>query len=127
MKKILISLFLLSLMFLGMNKAQAMKYEDAIQQNKPCAILIYASWADNLDSYLTTFNNIEKKYAGKYNFARIDITKEEAKAFNKTQYIYPNLPYILLFKDRTRMSRCVTQSCAKDISCISDKMDIFAE
>ena len=126
MRKLLISLFLLSLLFFGMNKSQAITYEEAIQQSKPCAILVYASWADNINSYLTVFNNAEKKYAGKYNFVRIDIGKEEAKAFNRTQYIYPNLPYILLLKDRTRMSRCITRDCAVSDSCVSDKLDFFA-
>ena len=126
MKNLLIGLFLLSLMTFCTIKVQAIGFEDAIKQKKPCAVLVYAKWADNVDSVLPAFDTLGQQYADKYNFIKINIAEEEAKSFNKTNYIYPNLPYVLLFKERGRMSRCILQDCIMSDSCIKEKMDIFA-
>lgn len=125
MKKLFTSLFLL-LLTISTTCVKAITYDDAIAQKKPCAILIYADWADNINSVSSTFNELEKSYVNQYNFVKINISKEEAKAFNKTNYIYPNLPYVMLYKERGRISRYLPQSCVFDSSCIKDKMDLFA-
>ena len=103
-----------------------MKYEDAINQSKPIAMLIYANWADEVVPSKQAFNNLAIKYANKYNFVTINIGTEEAKAFNKTYTIYADVPYLLLFKDRGRFSRYIKRDCLLNESCINGKLDIFA-
>ena len=126
MKKLLTILFLLSLIVFVQDKARAVSFEDAIKQKQPCAVLIYANWADNVNAIQSAYNSIAQKYSGKYNFVSINIATEEAKSFNKTNYIYPNLPYVLLFKERGRMSRCITQDCLMNETCFKEKLDLFA-
>lgn len=124
MKKFLTLSFLVSMMFLGFQKAEAMKYEDAIAQSKPAAILIYAPWADGAQAALQAFNAMGQNYPN-YNFVTMNIATDEAKAFNKVYHIYPNLPYVLLFKDRGKISRYLKQDCVMDSSCFSQKLDFF--
>ena len=126
MKKLFTGLFLISFIVFGSIKTQAITFEEAIKQKKPCAILLYADWADNVKTIIPVYSSIEQQYGQKYNFLKINIANEEAKSFNKTNYIYPNLPYVLLFKERGRMSRCITQDCLINDSCIKEKLDLFA-
>ena len=125
MKKLLAGLLLLTLSFISA-KVDAISFEEVLSQSKPCAILVYADWADQLQPVLATYGGVEQSYAKKYNFAKVNICKEEARNFNKTFYIYQNVPYILLFKERGRMSRVITRDCILDNSCIKDKLDFFA-
>ena len=126
MKKIISCLVL----FLGLvawtGSVQADMFTDVINQQKPVAVLIYADWAEDLQSAMTSFGALEQDYSNKYNLVRINISTAEAKEFNKTYYIYPNLPYLLLFKDRGRLSRMVVRDCLKQDSCVRPKLDIFA-
>ncbi len=126
MKKFLIGIFSFSVLFFSGTKVFAGKFEDAINDKKPSAVLIYADWVDDIQKTLQDFSNIEREYANKYNFVRINIGREEAKEYNKSYYIYPNLPYVMLFKDRGRMSRCITLECLQNNSCAKEKLDFFA-
>ena len=126
MKKLLASLFIL-FVGLGTIPADAISYEDAINQKAPCAVLLYASWADDINQVVPIFSSLEQQYADKYNFVRVDIASEQAKVFNKTNYIYPNLPYIMLYKERGRISRYIQKDCITKESCIKEKMDVFAD
>ena len=126
MKKLLTVLFLLLFAGFGTMKAQALSFEEALQSKNPSAVLIYAPWAENADTTVTAFDSLAGVYGQKYNFVKIDIAAEDAKSFNKTNYIYPNLPYVLLFKERGRMSRCITRDCLTNDTCIKEKMDLFA-
>ena len=126
MRKLLTGIFLISFIVFGSIKVQAISFDDAIREKKPCAILLYANWADNINAIMPAYNAIEQQYGDKYNFLKINIANEEAKSFNKTNYIYPNLPYVLLFKERGRMSRCITQDCLMNDTCIKEKLDLFA-
>ena len=126
MKKYLVGIFTIFLLSISSSQVFAISFEDAINDKKPSAVLIYADWADNIQNILQNFNQIENSYSGKYNFVRINIGREEAKEYNKSYYIYPNLPYVLLFKDRGRMSRCITLDCLQDDSCAKEKLDFFA-
>ena len=126
MKKLLTSLFVLLSILCIFNKANAASFEEVMTQSKPCAVLIYADWADNLAAVTATYGAMEQAYSNKYNFTKINICKDEAKNFNKNFYIYQNLPYILLFKERGRMSRAITRDCILDNSCIKDKLEFFA-
>ena len=125
MKKLFVSLCCIILVALGFANVQAGTF-DEVSQAKYGAIMIYADWADNLQPVMTNFGTMEQAYAGKYSFAKINIASEDAKEFNKKNYIYPNLPYILLFKERGRMSRCITRECASNPTCLKEKMELFA-
>ena len=102
-------------------------FEQGIKQSKPMALYLYADWADNASQGLIAFKQIGKSYSGRYNFITLNIAKPEAKAFNKMYYIYPNLPYVLLFRDGTKFSRFVNTDCVMDSSCFSGKLDAFSK
>ena len=126
MKKLLTNLFIILVLVCAMAKSDAATFEEVMAQSKPCAVLIYADWADNLAAVTAAYGAQEQAYYNKYNFAKINICEEEAKNFNKTFYIYQNLPYILLFKERGRISRIITRDCILDDSCFKDKLNSFA-
>ena len=125
MKKLLSSLFLLLLIFVGTQQAKAMKYEQAINQSKPMAIFVYAPWADGYTTMLQSFNALQQKYGEKYNFVTMNIATDDAKVYNQKYYIYPNLPYVMLFRERGKFSRFIEKNCAQDTQCLSTKMDLF--
>lgn len=125
MRKFLTALFLLTLVIIGTQKANAIKFEDAIGQNKPVAVLIYAPWADGQDTMLQAFNSMGTRYVDAYNFVAINIATEDAKAFNQRFYIYPNLPYVLLFRNGGKVSRFLKQDCVLDSACFAERLDMF--
>lgn len=124
MKKI----FLFSLMiltFFTVNRANSITYEEALNQSKPMAIMIYADWADNLPETQQIFDAMSALYGKQYNFIKLNIASSDTKAFNKTYHIYPNLPYVLLFKDRGKISRYLQKNCILDKACFASKLDVF--
>ncbi len=126
MKKFLSFLFLLTVILFSANQANSMSYEEASNDSKPMALLIYASWADDIDKVKQTFDTLAQRYDKKYNFVTLDIASSDTKVFNKKYHIYPNLPYVLLFKDRGKISRYLQKDCAIDNSCFAQKLDMFS-
>ena len=114
MKKILSTLFLLTVILFNALPSKAITYKEATESNKPMAILVYASWVDNLED------------SQSYNFVYLDIASEDTKLFNQKYHIYPNLPYVLLFKDRGRISRYLQKNCINDEACFTEKLNFFA-
>lgn len=126
MKKVfLLSIFLLTILFSDAPKTNAVTFDEAMSQSKPVALFLYADWADNAQSMLGVFNQMEQQYGNSYNFVKINIGNKEAKSFNQKFYIYPNLPYVLLFRDRGRISRFIQKDCAANSSCLKEKLDLF--
>ena len=125
MKKFLTSLFLLTVFVCVAQKANAMRYEEALQQQKAMAIYIYAPWADNYANVMQSFKTMEAKYATKYNFVTMNIATDEVKEFNKKSYIYPNVPYVLLLRDKGKFLRFVKSDCVTDNACFTSKLDLF--
>ena len=110
-------------------KAEALDFSEGYEQTtkKPMILLIYANWADNYSKYIQTFDSLEKKYGKSFNFVKLNIADEDAAAFNEKFHIYPNLPYILMFRDGGKVSRYIQRSCANDFSCIESKMKTFLQ
>ena len=125
MKKLTICLIFFSILILSSVRANAMGFSEAINQSKPAAVLIYADWADNAQGVVSAFNTQAGAYSDRYNFVQINIADNVAKEFNKTYHIYPNLPYVLLFKDKGRMSRYLKSDCVTQSSCFKEKLDMF--
>ena len=125
MKKILSFLFLSVAFFICTNTVNAMSYEEAIVQSKPFALLVYADWADDVQAVSQNFSAAGLKYASKYNFVSLNIASKDAKAFNKSFHIYPNLPYVLLFRDKGKFSRYLNKECIMKEACFNEKLDFF--
>ena len=125
MKKLLSFLFLFVLLIAGSLKAKALTFEEAYNDQKPMLILVYAEWADNYSSYLNTFNALEDVYGDKFNFVALDIAKADAKAFNARYHIYPNLPYMLMFRDNGKVSRYIQRDCILNESCVNSRLKSF--
>lgn len=125
MKKVFGLLILFSLTILGVQKAFAITFEEAIAQPKPMAVLIYADWADDAAGTVQAYNAMSQSYGDKYNFTTLNIASKETKAFNKMYHIYPNLPYVLLFKDRGKISRYLKKDCVMNSACFKEKLDFF--
>ncbi len=126
MKKVFVSLFLVLLIVLSSNVVKAMTYEEALNDSKLMSVLIYADWADNMGPVNQVFNEMSQNYSDKYNFVRLNIASSDAKLFNKRYHIYPNLPYVLLFKEGGKVSRYLQNSCVTDSACFSEKLKMFA-
>jgi len=125
MSKKISLLFLLSLIIATVHPAMAIKYSEALNASQPMALLIYADWADGLTGVSQTFNILSQRYENTYNFVRLNIADPETKVFNQKYHIYPNLPYVLLYKDGGKISRYLPKDCASDLSCFSGKLDMF--
>ena len=118
-------LFLLSLLFLSSKPADAMKYEEALSSPKPTVLLIYADWADGLAPVMTNFGVLEQSYSESYNFVKMNIASPDTKVFNQKYHIYPNLPYVLLFRDGGKISRYLQKNCITDSACYAERLDFF--
>lgn len=58
-EKILSTLFLLTVILFNALPSKAITYKEASESNKPMAILVYASWVDNLEDIKKAFSNME--------------------------------------------------------------------
>lgn len=126
MKKLLI---VIMLSFFSLVPALAMSFEEAYSQadKTPMVTLIYAQWADNFQGYVTSFNTVKEQLSGSFNFVELDIASKDAKLFNSKYHIYPNLPYVLMFRDGGKVSRYVPRDCALDSACLISKLKSFIQ
>ena len=126
MKKLLTMLAIICAGAMCTLSTNAATYSEVISQTKPCAVLIYADWADDIQNTLSAFGTTASQNSAKYNFATLNIADEETKKFNKVYHIYPNLPYVLLFKDKGKVSRLLKRDCVESSSCFQEKLNLFA-
>ena len=104
-----------------------MSFEEAFKQSttKPMLVIIYAQWADEYSTYLKAFSNAQQELGDKFNYVELDIASSDAKFFNSKFHIYPNLPYVLMFRDGGKISRYVPNNCAKQDACLIPKVKSF--
>lgn len=125
MKKLFAAIF--TLIICGTGMVSAMSFEQAMSQKKPMAVLIYANWADNVQAIVSAYDAMGQQYADKYNFTKINICTEEAKGFNQKYHIYPQLPYVLLFRDNGKISRYLKADCISNDACFKERLDFFVD
>lgn len=125
MKKFLTLLAVFLLMIT--TKANAMTFEEAFAQtsSKPMLVLIYADWADQYLTYIQAFNATQSEFGNSYNYVTLNVASPDMKAFNAKYHIYPNLPYVLMFRDGGKVSRYIPKNCILDQSCIVPKLKSF--
>lgn len=116
-------------MSLTLTKAHSMNFEEAFSasENTPMVVLVYAQWADNYQNYIQQFKLAEKQMGNKFNFVEMDIASKDAKEFNSRYHIYPNLPYILMYRNGGRVSRYIDRNCSASASCIVPKLKSFIQ
>ena len=129
MKLLFKSLFVVLTCFLLCLKSEALKFSEAYEQStkKPMVLLVYADWAQNYEEYINVMQRLEKVYGDRLNFVELNIADSDAAVFNEKFHIYPNLPYILLFRDGGKVSRYVQRNCAIDYSCTESKIKVFIQ
>ncbi len=126
MKKVLLSLLTLLTLAAGTQVTKAMTYAEGMNNSKPMALLIYANWADDIADVIGKFKAQQGgEYGEQYNFILLDIASEDTKEFNKKYHIYPNLPYVLLYKDNGKISRYLQKDCILDDACFVEKLKFF--
>ena len=123
-------LFLVGLfLFLGVRANASVSFDEAFSQanTKPMLVLVYADWADNRDLFLEKFRALEQEFGKEFNYVELDITKPEAKSFNSRYHIYPNLPYVLMYRDGGKVSRYIQRNCVTNESCLVSRIRSFAK
>ncbi len=129
MKKMLTVLFLLIMSVCTIIKANAMTFEEAFAKSDttPIVVLVYAQWADNYQSYIQQFREAKKQLGDTFNFVEMDIASKDTKAFNSRYHIYPNIPYVLMYRNGGRVSRYIDRNCAATTSCMVPKLKSFIQ
>lgn len=127
MKKLLTLLVAAFFIMAGISAVKAATLEELFTQQKPLAVIIYAEWADNYQNYVDAFKKIDGVYGNQMNYFELNIASEDTKFFNQRYHIYPNLPYILLFKDNGKVSRYIQKDCILDESCLQTRVKSFME
>ena len=128
MKKILYSVVLvLCLLCISLKVYAAMPFKDAFEasDSKPMLVFIYANWAENYQTYLDKFRGLEKVFGDTFNYVELDIASPDTKEFNTRYHIYPNLPYILMFRNNGKISRYIQRNCAASESCMVPRIKSF--
>lgn len=122
-------LFLFIVLSVFITSANAMTFEEAYKEasRTPMVMLVYAQWAEDYDNYLNQFKVVQEEFGKTFNFVEMDIASEDTRAFNAKYHIYPNLPYILMFRDGGKVSRYIPRDCAASSSCISSKLKTFIQ
>lgn len=126
MKKFISFLFV-AMLLMGLKANATTTFEEAFSQSstKPMLVLIYAQWADGYENCLNQFKAVENEFGDKFNYVELNIADKDTKSFNSRYHIYPNLPYVLMFRDGGKVSRYIPKNCASDNSCIIPKIKSF--
>jgi Thioredoxin. len=129
MKKIFGIIFILCLTAVISLKATAMTFEEAfnVSNKKPMLVLIYAEWADNYQSYVTAFDAVQTEFDNDFNFIKLNIASPETRFFNSRYHIYPNLPYVLMFRDGGKVSRYIQRDCVLNSTCMVSRVKSFIQ
>lgn len=129
MKKIVNYLLCLVMLVLGLQSAKALTFEEGFKESAstPMMLLLKASWADDLNTIQQNFSEAEAIFGNRFNFVELDIASNDAKAFNSKYHIYPNLPYVLMFRDGGKVTRYIPRQCAADLSCLTSKIKSFIQ
>lgn len=130
MKKFAFLFSLVLILMLNTLKIQAsMTFEEAYLQSdkKPMLVILYANWADNYEMYLEKFRNIQNEFGDIFNYVELDIASNEARAFNNRYHIYPNLPYVLMFRNGGKVSRYIQRNCVSSESCMISRLKQFIQ
>ena len=93
--------------------------------NKPMMVLVYATWADGYQNAIQQFRKVQQKYGNTYNYIELDIATPDAKSYSDKFMITSGLPYIMLFRNNCKISRCIEKDCASSASCIISKAQFF--
>ena len=127
MKKILN--ILLFFIFTSCITVQAMTFEEefALTNKSPMAVLLYADWANNYQTSLEQFRIVQKQLGKNFNFVELDVASSDMRAFNEKYQIYPQIPYILMFRDSGKIFRYIPRECTYSSSCINDKLKSFIQ
>ena len=128
MKKILYSAVLILCLACFTIKAQAaISFKKAFDESnsKPMLVIVYANWAENYQSYLDKFRGLEKVFGDTFNYVELDIASPDTKEFNVRYHIYPNLPYILMFRNNGKVTRYIQRNCAASESCMVPRIKSF--
>ena len=127
MKKLFLSILITVLTISASYADGNESFQSLLNAKKPLALLVYASWADNVSDVYSVFNEAQKANSVKYNFKVLNIASEETKEYNNNYYISPNLPYVMLYKSQGKITRRLGKECVMDSSCFKEKLDLFAE
>lgn len=124
MKKTLCLLFAFFTIALS---ASAMDFNEGFAQcsKKPMILLIYADWASGYQANQKVFNELKSELSDKYNFVELNIANPEAAGYNSKYSIYPNLPYIMAFRNAGKITRYIPNPCASDKACIKNKLKTY--
>lgn len=126
MKKIL-TLLTIVILSVSLQAKATVSFEDAFKESttKPMLVLVYAQWADDYETYLKTFKSAQNEFGDKFNYVELNIASADTKFFNSRYHIYPNLPYVLMFRDGGKISRYVPNNCADKEACLLPKIKTF--
>ena len=129
MKKVAYLLLFLLFLFLGVKANASVSFEEAFSasNSKPMLVLVYANWADSYDAFLQKFRNLQDEFGDEFNYVELDIASPDAKAFNARYHIYPNLPYVLMYRDGGKVSRYIQRNCVASESCMIPRIRSFAK
>lgn len=124
-----LKLFIIFLLLVFNNNVNALTFEEAYSQSdrKPMLVLVTADWAENNEAISKVFNNLSSTFGKTFNYVELDIATDEAKVFNDRYHIYPKLPYVIMFRDRGKVSRYIQRDCASERSCITSKIKSFIQ
>ena len=128
--KVLFKIFLVFFLVLGFSlNANAITFDEAFEQSgsKPMLVLVYAPWADNYEAYLDNFRALETEFGEKFNYVELDVSTDALKSFNQRYHVYPNLPYVLMFRDNGKVSRYIQKNCAVSSSCMIPRVKSFIQ
>lgn len=124
MKKIL---SILILFLISSVRVNAMNFAEAYEQSdkKPMLTLLYAQWAPSTPQAIVKFKALEQEFGENFNFVMLDIASPDALYFNERFHIYPHLPYVLMYKDKGKVSRYLDRKCVLDDSCMPVRVKSF--
>lgn len=116
------ALFLLSAI---RTSAAEVNLNQALEQNTPTLVLITAPWAKVSQNAINNFNSLKNVHGDKCNYIILDIASNQAQAYNQKFAFFPNIPYLMMFKNKAKIQLFVPQSCVLDNACIVKKTSNF--
>lgn len=125
MKKYLGIFFVLLLLTAAKSFAAPLSFDEAVADKKPTLVLITAPWSTSSIIAANNFNALKKVHGDACNYVILDIASKDAQSYNRKYAFFPNIPYLMMFKNKAKIQLFVPQSCVLDNACIMKKTSNF--
>lgn len=101
-------------------------FNSAMAEEKPAFVFFYAKWCSHCVNFMPTYNELEKSYADKYNFIKVNVDNSENKDLVQDFYV-AGIPTIYVIDTKNKKRYLLDNSKFFSINDLKEELDKYIE